>query len=63
MDPNTRIIAQIKLNELRRQRDRLVAHYAALEERIDAVSDVHTRLELLYKGLRDAQFAQRFEDE
>ena len=58
IDPSTRLIARIKLNELHRQRDRLMEHYAALE-RAAADRPPAEQLRILYKGLQEAKFAQK----
>src|SRR5436309_16087170 len=59
IDPGTRITARIKLAELRRQRDRLVEHYARLEQGAAAAADPREQLRALYRGLREATFAQK----
>jgi hypothetical protein len=58
-DETTRTIAQIKLDEMRRQRDRLNDHYAALEARAAAAAPPMEKLQLLHDGLRQVQFAQK----
>src|ERR1700722_9156447 len=58
IDSSTRLIAQIKLHELRRQRDRLMEHYAALE-RSAADRPLTEQLRILYRGLQEAKFAQK----
>ena len=58
-DPNTRVITRIKLDELQRQRDRLTAHYAAVEQQARAAGTPLDRLRVLYNGLRQARFAQK----
>ena len=55
--PNPLDLARIKLNELRRQRDRLTAHYSALESPAEPLSEMD-RLRGLTEGLRSARFAQ-----
>src|SRR5690242_20291019 len=59
IDLNTRLIARIKLAELRRQRDQLLQHYANLEGAAAAAADPRERLRLLYHGLQEAKFAQK----
>jgi hypothetical protein len=58
-DASTRTIARIKLDEMRRQRDRLNDHYIDLEGRATAVATLLDRLRVLYDGLRQVQFAQK----
>src|SRR5438874_11639339 len=55
--PEARLLARIKLAELRRQRDRLEEHYAAVERRAAAAGTPAERLRALYDGLREARFA------
>ena len=57
IDLNTRLIARIKLAELRRQRDQLLQHYANLKGAAAAAADPRERLRLLYHGLQEAKFA------
>jgi hypothetical protein len=59
LDLNTRLTAQNKLRELRRQREELLGHYAALERDSAAAPTPREQLLVLYRGLRDATFAQR----
>jgi hypothetical protein len=60
IDINTRLIARIKLAELRRQRDQLLQHYGNLEAAAAAAAaDPRERLRLLYQGLKEAKFAQK----
>jgi hypothetical protein len=56
---STRTVAAIKLAELRRQRDRLNDHYAALERQAESSAGPVERLRVLYDGLRAARFAQK----
>ncbi len=60
MSPNTnQLIAQIKLAEMQRQRERLTKHYQTVEEKALAAETPIKRLEIFYEGLRQAQFAQK----
>jgi hypothetical protein len=57
IDASTLRLARIKLDEMRRQRDRLNAHYAALEQSVGSTPTPLEQLRLLYDGLRQPQFA------
>jgi hypothetical protein len=52
-----RFITEMKLRELRRQRERLQSAYRQLEEKSETAPDDVTRLRLLYDGLREIKFA------
>lgn len=52
-------ITRMKLQELRRQRERLLEAYHQLEEQVAAAKDTATRLRRLYKGIQDLKFAEQ----
>ncbi len=52
-------LARIKLAELRRQRDRLTAHYAGTAARAVAAATPEEKLRVLEEGLRETRFARR----
>jgi hypothetical protein len=54
-----RLLAQIKLRETQRQRDRLQNHYNAIEERVARAGSPLERLRALHQGLREVTFAQK----
>ncbi len=55
----THLLAQIKLRETRRQRDRLHALYDSIEARFTAAGSPLERLRALHAGLREVTFAQK----
>src|SRR4051794_40922831 len=55
----TRLLAQIKLRETQRQRDRLRKQYDAIEARVARADTPLERLRALYQGLREVTFAQK----
>jgi hypothetical protein len=59
MKPELQALARIKLIETRRQRDRLQAHYAAIERRVAEAPDTLSRLQILYEGLNEVTFARK----
>src|SRR5215468_5250647 len=59
MTPSYQALAQIKLRETRRQRDRLNALYDAIERRAAEAPDALSRLRALHEGLRQITFAQK----
>ncbi|MBA3824452.1 MAG: hypothetical protein H0X24_11230 [Ktedonobacterales bacterium] len=50
-------ITQMKLRELRRQRDKLMETYTAIEQRLAATPERSQAITILYEGLRDIAFA------
>jgi hypothetical protein len=60
MPPNhTRLLAQIKLRETERQRDRLRRQYDEIEAHVSAAASPLERLRALHRGLREVTFAQK----
>src|SRR4051812_47841458 len=55
----TRLLAQNKLRETQRQRDRLRKQYDAIEARVARADTPLERLRALYQGLREVTFAQK----
>jgi hypothetical protein len=53
---HTRLLAQIKLRETERQRDRLQKHYDAIEARVAQADSPLGRLRALHQGLREVTF-------
>src|SRR5262245_36776691 len=58
MADSTHLLAQIKLRETRRQRDRLHGLYDAIEARVAQAGSPLERLRALHAGLSDITFAQ-----
>src|SRR5262245_28700636 len=56
---HTRLLAQIKLRETERQRDRLQKQYDAIEARVAQAGSPLERLRALHQGLRGVTFAQK----
>jgi hypothetical protein len=55
----TRLLAQIKLRETEKQRDRLHKQYDAIEARVEQTVTPLDRLRVLHEGLREITFAQK----
>src|SRR5436305_14732235 len=55
----TQLLAQIKLRETEKQRDRLHGLYDAIEARVGQTVTPLDRLRVLHEGLRAITFAQR----
>jgi hypothetical protein len=55
----TQLLAQIKLRETQRQRDRLHKQYDAIEGRVEQTVTPLDRLRVLREGLREITFAQK----
>src|SRR5881275_1148776 len=56
---STQRLAQIKLRETERQRDRLHQQYDAIEARVARATTPLERLRALHQGLREVTFAQK----
>src|SRR4051794_17712402 len=56
---STRLLAEIKLRETRRQRDRLHRQYDEIEARVARAATPLERLRVLHEGLSQVTFAQK----
>ena len=59
MTTSEQFITQMKLRELRKQRDQFRAAYAALSEKVAQADNDAQRVVLLYKGLQAVKFADQ----